>query len=288
MKVLCVNIVFILLAVMLLCCRSGGSSDLGGGRVDELSDTLYTKKAAMEAFASDPDRALLIIDSAEIVGNLSDVAADLLRAKVYSWACEEMNYDTAILIGERLMQHKTVVENVDLQEDVLEILLNACRLRKDYEQALHWASELEDIYLSRGETTEALRNDAEIGTLLIHIGQQEEGFAKVDSVVGQLEGKRKFNEMDAMIFALKRKAEICIEKKRFADVIPVNLGKRKLAEKNAAMVKLIDEREAINQWQNGCEENGGGDLALFYQLERRIRAERIYAEQGGNVMKSPR
>ena len=205
---------------MLLGCTGGGSSDSGGGRVVQPSDTLYTQEAAMEAYAFDPDRALLIIDSAEIVGNMSAVDAEVLRAKVYSWTCEEMNYDTAILIGERLMQHKTVVENADLQEDVLEILLNACRLRKDYEQALHWASELEDIYLSRGETTEALRNDAEIGTLLIRIGQQEEGFAKVDSVVGQLEGKRKFNEMDALIIALKRKAEVCIEKERFADVIP--------------------------------------------------------------------
>ena len=221
MKASRIIISFFVLAFMLLGCTGGGSSDSGGGRVAQPSDTLYTQEAAMEAYAFDPDRALLIIDSAEIVGNMSAVDADVLRAKVYSWTCEEMNYDTAILIGERLMQHKTVVENADLQEDVLEILLNACRLRKDYEQALHWASELEDIYLSRGETTEALRNDAEIGTLLIRIGQQEEGFAKVDSVVGQLEGKRKFNEMDAMIVALKRKAEICIEKERFADVIPV-------------------------------------------------------------------
>ena len=221
MKASRIIISFFVLAFMLLGCTGGGSSDSGGGRVAQPSDTFYTQEAAMEAYAFDPDRALLIIDSAEIVGNMSAVDADVLRAKVYSWTCEEMNYDTAILIGERLMQHKTVVENADLQEDVLEILLNACRLRKDYEQALHWASELEDIYLSRGETTEALRNDAEIGTLLIRIGQQEEGFAKVDSVVGQLEGKRKFNEMDAMIVALKRKAEICIEKERFADVIPV-------------------------------------------------------------------
>lgn len=212
---------FFVLAVMLLGCTSGGSPDLGEGGVAQPSDTLYTQEAAMEAYASDPDRALLIIDSAEIVGNMSDVDADVLRAKVYSWTCEEMNYDTAILIGERLMQHKTVMENADLQEDVLEILLNACRLRKDYEQALHWATVLGGLYLTRGETTEALRNDAEIGTLLIRIGQQEEGFAKIDSVIGQLEGKRKFNETDALIIALKRKAEICIEKERFADVIPV-------------------------------------------------------------------
>ena len=155
---------FFVLAFMLLGCTGGGSSDSGGGRVAQPSDTLYTQETAMEAYASDPDRALLIIDSAEIVGNMSAVDADVLRAKVYSWTCEEMNYDTAILIGERLMQHKTVVENADLQEDVLEILLNACRLRKDYEQALHWATVLGGLYLTRGETTEALRNDAEIGT----------------------------------------------------------------------------------------------------------------------------
>ena len=221
MKASRIIISFFVLAFMLLGCTGGGSSDSGGGRVAQPSDTLYTQETAMEAYAFDPDRALLIIDSAEIVGNMSAVDADVLRAKVYSWTCEEMNYDTAILIGERLMQHKTVVENADLQEDVLEILLNACRLRKDYEQALHWATVLGGLCLSRGETTEALRIDAEIGTLLIRIGQQEEGFSKLDSVVGQLEGKRKFNEMDAMIIALKRKAEICIEKERFADVIPV-------------------------------------------------------------------
>ena len=205
---------------MLSGCTGGSSFDMDGGRLTQPSDTLYTQEATMEAYAFDPDRALLIIDSAEIVGNMSAVDADVLRAKVYACTSEEMNYDTAILIGERLMQQKEVRENLDLQEDVLEILLNACRLRKDYEQALHWASELDDLYLSRGETTEALRIDAEIGTLLIRIGQQEEGFSKIDSVVGQLEGKRKFNEMDALIIALKRKAEICIGKERFAEVIP--------------------------------------------------------------------
>lgn len=204
------------------CTGRGTLSDIGIGEVNnsQPSDTLYTKEAAIKVFASDPNRALLIIDSAEIVGNLSDIKADVLRAKVYAYTSEEMNYDTAILIGERLMHQEEVMESLDLQEDVLEILLNACRLRKDYEQALHWAAELDGLYLSRGETTEALRTDAEIGTLLIRIGQQEEGFSKIDSVVGQLEGKRKFNEMDALIIALKRKAEICVGKERFAEVIP--------------------------------------------------------------------
>jgi len=217
-------IVFLMLAALMLgCTGSGTHSDEGRGvgRTPQPSDTLYTKKAAMEAFALDPERALLIIDSAEIVGNLPDFGADLLRAKVFSWTYEEMNHDSAILIGERLMQHDSVKADPYRQEDVLELLLNACRMRKDYEQALHWATQLGELYRSQGEETDALRTDAEIGTFLIRIGEQEEGLTQIDTVIQQLDGKRKFNELDASIIALKRKAEICIEKRLYADVIPV-------------------------------------------------------------------
>lgn len=215
-------IVFLALTVLLAGCTGCGSHYDKGGEEDcvaQPSDTLYTQKAAMDVYASDPERALLIIDSAEIVGNLSADWADLQRAKVYAWTCEEMNYDTAILICERLMQQESMMEDLNTQEDVLGILLNACRLRKDYEQALHWATELDDLYHSRGEQTEALRTAAEIGTLLVRIGQQDEGLAKIDSVIAQLEGKRKFNELDALIIALKRKAEICNGTKLFIDEI---------------------------------------------------------------------
>ena len=124
----------------------------------------------MDIFATQPERALQIIDSAEIVGNMSDFRADLLRAKVYAQTHSAMNYDSAILIGERLMRLDSVAANADLQEDVLEILLNACRMGKDYEQALHWAIQLGNLYRGQGEETEALCTDAEIGTFLIRIG----------------------------------------------------------------------------------------------------------------------
>lgn len=217
-------IAFVLLAILAAGCSACGTrpeEGRGENHVAQPSDTLYTKDAAMEVYASDFERALLIIDSAEIVGNINSNWADLLRAKVFSSTCEDLNYDTAILIGERLMEQEDVMDDLDMQEDVLEILLNACRMRKDYEPALHWATELDDLYQSRGELTEALRTDAEIGTLLVRIGQQEEGLWKIDSVIRQLEGKRKFNELDALIIALKRKAEICIEKSLYAEAIPV-------------------------------------------------------------------
>lgn len=183
-------------------------------------DTIHTRATALKYMGSEPDRALQIIDSAEIVGNLSDWRADMLRAIVYSRTNEDMKYDSAIIIGERLMLHDSVQANTEIKEEVLEVLLNACRMKKDNEQAMHWALQLSDLYRSQGDETEALRTDAEIGTFLIRIGQQEEGLKMIDSVIHQLDGKRKFNELDASIIALKRKAELCNEIALYDDMIP--------------------------------------------------------------------
>ena len=188
----------------------------------QTSDTLYTEKAAMETYANNPERALLIIDSAEIVGNLTDIRADLLRAVVYSRTYEDIQLDSAIIIGERLIQNENVLADPDMQEEVLGLLLNACRLHKDNEQALHWATQLSNLYRECGELTEALRTDAEIGSFLVRIGQQEEGLSLIDNVAAQLTGGgvTKFNELDALIIILKRKVEICNEIRLYGDMIP--------------------------------------------------------------------
>lgn len=208
------------LVVLMLGCADGSDEDKAKDYPAQASDMVYTEQAAMDAYGLQPERALLIIDSAEIVGNLSDVRAELLRAKVYSRTTEGFQFDTAIIIAERLVGNEKVLADPDTQEEVLELLLNACRLRKDYGEALHLAIHLGNLYRERGEETEALRNDAEIGTILIRIGQQDEGLRKIDFVISQLNGKRKFHELDASIIALKRKAEICNEIGLYDDAIP--------------------------------------------------------------------
>ncbi len=183
-------------------------------------DSLYTEERALAVYDTLPQRALLILDSAVIVGNLSDYRADMLRAKVYCSSPEEAHYDSAVIIGERLMNNGSVKANPDLQENVLWHLMYACKLLHDDEQALRWATQLSQVYRQCGETTEALRTDAEIGKLFVSLGEQQRGLARIDSVVHQLEGKRQFSELDASIIALKRKAEICYEKGLNTEMIP--------------------------------------------------------------------
>lgn len=100
------------------CTGNGGSK-----HVPQASDTLYTEKAAMDVYAKEPERALDIIDSALIVGNVKDDKASFLRAKVYSCAYEATRQDTAIVIGERLLNGKTAQDDVTFRQSVLEVLV---------------------------------------------------------------------------------------------------------------------------------------------------------------------
>ena len=216
-------IVFILTLLVLFGCTGKGIRSSESMGSSQPSDTIYTEKAALSIYATQPERALQIIDSAEIVGNLTDVKAEFLRAIVYSRSIESMQYDSAILIAERLMENEKVLANDKLKEEVLEVLLYACRMDQDFEQALYWATQLRDSYQEGGKETETLRIDAEIGTLLVNVGQQKEGMVKIEAVIQQLDllsEPKSFNNLDATIIALKRKVEACFEMELYDEAIP--------------------------------------------------------------------
>lgn len=83
-------IIYVAIVTILMagCTGNGGSKHM-----PQASDTLYTEKAAMDVYAKEPERALDIIDSALIVGNVKDDKASFLRAKVYSCAYEATRQD---------------------------------------------------------------------------------------------------------------------------------------------------------------------------------------------------
>ena len=189
-------------------CTGGGTSTK---HVPQASDSLYTEERAMAIYDTLPERALQILDSAEIVGNMPDYRAALSRAKVLSSSYVMMQQDSAIIICEALLRHDEAQRNVDFRQDVLELLLNASRRRYDYEEMVHWATELAELLRGQGLETEALRTDADLGLALTHIGQTDEGLAKIDNAIRQLGSTKKFNELDAWLIAVKRKITVLRE-----------------------------------------------------------------------------
>lgn len=210
--------------------------------VSQPSDTIYTMQSAMSIYAYQPVRALQIVDSAVIVGNLSEVYADVCRARIYSSSQmfdlvdsmlggpSGVRLDSACAIGERLLKNDSVKVSLERQHDVLEILANTVRMKDDTAKWIEYSRQLMEVCYKQGDfaATDALRMKAEIGAALCVKGQMTEGFAKLDSAIYELEAsflreenRGTFDELDALIIALKRKIRILASQDKYAETLPL-------------------------------------------------------------------
>ncbi|MBR0274987.1 MAG: helix-turn-helix domain-containing protein [Prevotella sp.] len=231
------HIIYIAIAAMLIVGCTEKGKDTAGSREPQASDTLYTWRAAMQVYGYQPKRALQIIDSAVIVGNMSGVWADANRARVYSMT--QMNEQMDSLLGgskgaglekgkticEQLLKHDSLKTNIKLKQEVLDILVYTERQLQDTVKWLQRAQELVEVYHQMGpeKETDALRTEAELGASLYFAGQQQEGLAKLDSVINLLNDcpSFKFNELDALILASKRKIFVLIAQDKYAKTLPL-------------------------------------------------------------------
>ena len=117
----------------------------------QADDTLYTEERAMDIYDREPERALRMIDSAEMVGNVTDYRAELLRARVYAYPGDAMNLDTARQLGVALLEHDSVKGSVDNRMEVLRLLTDVARIHLDYPEQVKWASELATLCREQGK-----------------------------------------------------------------------------------------------------------------------------------------
>ena len=183
----------------------------------------------MLTYGTDPERALTIIDSAFIVGNVDAYEADYLRAKVYAHSPDDPHLDKAIAICQDLLQRDstsaTSASTADKRSNILQLLMDTARMRKDYELWLKYAIEMVDLSRRWSSETEALRMEAEVGLVLTYLGRHDEGLAQLDRVIKTLEaGPRSVDRMDAGIVARKRKIAVLEEDGNFEAVIPEGIA----------------------------------------------------------------
>lgn len=216
MKKIPLLIINVVLAFLLANCA--GNGDLK--REPLPSDTLYTAETAMQIYDYDPERALVIIDSALIVGNVDEDLAKLLRAKVYSQSLVEVQLDTAQQILLDLLE-SNYTKDLHNREIVFDLLFNIARNKESVERMLYWATLKAECCREQGHETEALRTEAEIGFLLTRLGEEQKGLAKLNGVIANLDGQRHIDEMDACIIALKRKVTVLSQLGQEEEIIPV-------------------------------------------------------------------
>ena len=283
-----------MLAAVLSGCT--GSSDMKGRgqesksiRWPQPSDTLYTLQAAMSIYAYQPGRALQIIDSALIVQNMGEVQAEQCRARIYSFTPmrdlmdsllggpKDVRLDSAEVIAERLLNNDSIKANLKRLRDVMEILANTDRMQNDTLGWIERSRQLIDVCRRIGPEaeTDVLRTEAEIGAAYHAIGRHEEGIAKMDSVIAVLNEKLRekgeksgFNELDALIIALKRKIGVLGSHDRYAETLPLS----------RQIIERLDDYEAHpDQYHDGSHREPKTD-------QKRADYIRFYRSQAQNYL----
>ena len=199
-------------------------------QLPHLGDTPYQQDTILVTYATNPERALTLLDSALLLGNISEYRAQCIRARIYSKSLVEQRQDSAILICKELLGHDSVRNDAAEQENILDLLIATSRAKPDYEEYMHWAAQKAELCQKQGQETERWRSEADVGYVMTHLGQENEGLAKLDEAINHLDAPGSIDRMDAFIVACKRKINALNELHRYDEVI--TLGQRILDRLN--------------------------------------------------------
>ncbi|MBQ3787895.1 MAG: helix-turn-helix domain-containing protein [Bacteroidales bacterium] len=203
------------MATLAVGCTGAGVGE--NGRKPQAADTLYTAEKVRETFYQDPERALPMVDSAERLGTMDRTEATLLRARIYS-------NDEATLDETRTLCRQLLAEGgltAIQQTEALDMLVYVARMRDDDEGILKYGMQYINACRQMGNEAEALFTQSEMGEALIRLGRTDEGFAKIDDAIAQLDKVRRFREMDACVRAMKGKIRSLDKQNRYEEIIPV-------------------------------------------------------------------
>lgn len=187
--------------------------------IPNLGDTPYQQDSVLVTYASNPERALMLLDSALYLGNISDYRGQFIRAKIYCKSLMEQRQDSALIICKALLNHDSVRNEPTEKENILDMLIAISRAKHDYEQYLQWATQKAELCQQQDEENERWRTEADIGLVMTHLGQVDEGLKKLDEAISHLDAPGSIDRMDAFIVAVKRKINALNDLGRFTDII---------------------------------------------------------------------
>ena len=210
--------------LMILCAALVVLTSCGGNnspvrQLPHLGDTPYQGDSVLVTYATNPERALTLLDSALLLGNISDYRAQFIRAKIYSKSLMEQQQDSAINICKSLLTHDSVRNDATERENIYDMLIAATRVKHDLVAYLHWATKKAELCQQQGEENERWRTEADIGYLMTRLGQVDEGLVKLDDAISHLDAPGSIDRMDAFIVAVKRKINALNDLERYTEVI---------------------------------------------------------------------
>ena len=143
----------ILMFVLILAFTGCGGSD-SARHIHNLGNTPYQEDTILVTLSTNPDRALVLLDSAVLLGNIGEYREQYIRASIFTKSLNVQQQDSALAICKALLNHDSVRNEPANRESVLNLLISVCRAKTDFEAYLRWALEKAELCREQGEEVE--------------------------------------------------------------------------------------------------------------------------------------
>ena len=91
------NVLQVLLLVFILVFASCGRNN-SARHIPNLGDTPYQEDSVLVAYGYHPDRAIVMLDSALLLGNINEYRAQFIRAKIFSKSLLKQRQDSWLML----------------------------------------------------------------------------------------------------------------------------------------------------------------------------------------------
>lgn len=241
-RILCGIVLSLLLLVGCTGKTPSSDSPLANSR-SSVPDTVYTEAKAMSIHLQDPERALLMIDSAVIVGNISWERGQYLKAitqyggfhnyPLSRQICLDLidklkigdlrfdSLDAEQITDNRYVIHKGSTIDIETLEHVYGLLVAISYSSSNFPAIIRYATEASRLAHVMDKPVELARMESDIAFALSQTGKTDEGIDRLRSVLADLRQMDTFNSVKAYHSASMNLLHILLNHKRHPEMVPV-------------------------------------------------------------------
>lgn len=218
-------IILYIVCVTLTACTG---HDATGQHDGHATDTVYTEARAMSIHMTEPERALTLIDSAVIVGNISKQRGQYLKAVTQYGGLQNfaLSRQTCLdlLDGSNPQSLVANLNNRTDSDDLLCVygLLAAIEsMSENHAALLRYATEGSRLAHALNLPNEIGRMEGFIARVMAETGKTDEGISHLQVTLGELRGDDNFNAVMTYFNTSKALLHILLDHKRLTEMVPV-------------------------------------------------------------------
>ena len=252
---------FAVLTLMTGCTGNGGTK-----HVPQDNDTIYTEQKAMSIHRTEPERALVMIDSAVTVGNITWQRGEYLKAMTQYGGmndkplarqiCLDLIDDSPFdgdgadgtrspIVNRKSVNRKSGIDSLTLQQ-TYRLLTSIEYSSGNFPAVIRYATEASRLANALDMPGEAGAMEGYIAQAMAQTGRTDEGVERLRAVVGELRKDDTFNVSKDFQTTSKKLLHMLIDYGRFDEAIPVC----------EAMLERLDELENHPERFSDIKEDG--------------------------------